>query len=273
MVSDESIGGRTVISKTATILMVYLGGASHSLTEIAAITGLPLSTAHRLLCEMASWGLLERVDSGEYRVGFPLRAIGAAARGATDLEAEASLVLQDLSYTLDADVRLGVLRDEEVEYMEKPAGRRPISTFGQNGLLPAHATAMGKALLAFSSQETVRRLLLCGLRAFTPHTVTAPDRLRHALAMTRLSKLAVVRWELEVGRSALAVPIFGSDGQVIAAVEVRVEDPAAEVSTVYPALTIAGRSLSRQLAYTNAACQPRGSCTSLRSGAPIRQKS
>jgi IclR family transcriptional regulator, acetate operon repressor len=102
MVSDESIGGRTVISKTATILMVYLGGASHSLTEIAAVTGLPLSTAHRLLCEMASWGLLERVDSGEYRVGFPLRAIGAAARGATDLEAEASLVLQDLSHTLDA---------------------------------------------------------------------------------------------------------------------------------------------------------------------------
>jgi hypothetical protein len=90
--------------------------------------------------------------------------------------------------------------------------------------------------------------------------------------MTRLSKLAVVRWELEVGRSALAA-IFGSDGHVIAAVEVRVEDPAAEVSTVYPALTIAGRSLSRQLAYTNAASQPRGSYTSLRSGTPIRQKS
>jgi DNA-binding IclR family transcriptional regulator len=258
VISDESAGGRTVISKAVTILMTYLGGASHSLTEIAAITALPLSTAHRLLCDMAACKLLERANNGEYQIGFPLRAIGATARGATDLEGHAHLVLQDLSHILDTDVRLGVLCNSGVAYIEKLAGRRPISTFEQNRRLPVHATALGKALLAFSPPEVVHLLLMPGLKAFTPHTVTSPDRLRRTLAMARLSRLAVDRWELEVGRSALAVPVFGPDGGVVAAIEARVENPTAELSIVRPALVVAGRSLSRQLSYTHAACPPSG---------------
>jgi DNA-binding IclR family transcriptional regulator len=258
MVSDECAGGRTVISKAAAILMTYLCGASHSLTEIAAITGLPLSTAHRLLCDMSACKLLERANNGEYRVAFPLRFIGAAARGPTDLEGQAHLVLQDLSHVLYADVRLGVLCDFEMAYIEKLAGRRPISTFEQDKRLPVHATAMGKALLAFAPREVVHLLLMRGLRAFTPYTITAPERLRRTLAMARLSRLAVARWEFEVGRSALAVPVFGPEGGVVAAIEVRVEDPAAELPTVRPDLLVAGRSLSRQLSYTYAACPRAG---------------
>jgi DNA-binding IclR family transcriptional regulator len=258
MISDKGAGGRTVISKAVAILMTYLGGASHSLTEIAAVTGLPLSTAHRLLSDMVTCKLLERANNGEYRIGFPLRVIGAAARGAADLEEHANLVLQDLSHILDADVRLGVLRDSEVAYIEKPADRRPTSRFAQGRCLPVHATAMGKALLAFSPPEVVHLLLMRGLKAFTPYTVTAPERLRRTLAMARLSRLAVVRWELEVGRSALAVPVFGPGGGVVAAIEVRVEDPAAELAIVRPALVVAGRSLSRQLSCTHAVC-PRSS--------------
>jgi DNA-binding IclR family transcriptional regulator len=121
-----------------------------------------------------------------------------------------------------------------------------------------HATAMGKALLAFSPPEVVHLLLMRGLRAVTPYTITAPERLRRALAMTRLSRLAVARWESEVGRSALAVPVLRPDGGVMAAIEVRVEDPAAELATVRPALAVAGRSLSRQLSYIYGACPPAG---------------
>jgi hypothetical protein len=66
--------------------------------------------------------------------------------------------------------------------------------------------------------------------------------------MARLTRLAVARWELEPDRSALAVPVFGPGGRVAAAIEVRVDDPAAELPTVRPALVIAGRSLTRELA-------------------------
>jgi DNA-binding IclR family transcriptional regulator len=156
-------------------------------------------------------------------------------------------VLQDLSQALDTDVRLGVLGERDVTYIEKPRGRRPISTFARGNSLPAHATAMGKALLAFSAPALVDMFLSRGLTAFTPFTLTAPDRFRRALAMTRLSRLAVARWELEPDRSALAVPVFGPGGRVAAAIEVRVDDPTAEIPTVRPALVIAGRSLTREL--------------------------
>jgi len=140
-----------------------------------------------------------------------------------------------------------VLGERDVTYIEKPRGRRPVTTFAQHATVPAHATAMGKALLAFSAPALVDMFLGRGLTAYTPFTLTAPDRFRRALAMARLSRLAVARWELEPDRSALAVPVFGPGGRVAAAIEVRVDDPAAELPTVRPALVIAGRSLTREL--------------------------
>jgi hypothetical protein len=147
---DDATAGRTVISKAAVILMTYLNGDVHTLTEIATATGLPLSTAHRLVRELAAWKILERTDDGDYCVGLPLRHIGSAGGNPTSLEERASLVLQDLSQALDTDVRLGVLGERDVTYIEKPRGRRPVTAFAQGSRRPAHATAMGKALLAFS---------------------------------------------------------------------------------------------------------------------------
>jgi len=247
MTDENPTAGRTVVSKAAGILMTYLNGEAHTLSEIAAATGLPLSTAHRLVRELAAWRILERTEDGGYCVGLPLRLIGASGRPGCSLEERAALILPDLSEALGADVRLGVLRASDVAYIEKRAGRRPVTGFGQGAAAPAHATAMGKALLAFSPPRVVSAFLDRGLTAYTPFTLTAPDRFRRALAMTRLSRLAVAHWELEPDRSALAVPVFGPGGRVVAAIEVRVDNPAAELATVRPALTIAGRSLTREL--------------------------
>jgi IclR family acetate operon transcriptional repressor len=126
-------------------------------------------------------------------------------------------------------------------------GRPRVTAFSQGDTAPAHATAMGKALLAFSTPALVNMFLDRGLTAFTPFTLTAPDRLRRALVVARLSGLAVARWELAPGRSELAVPMFGPGGRVAAAIEVRVDDPAAQLPTIRPALIVAGRSLTREL--------------------------
>ncbi|NMH97717.1 IclR family transcriptional regulator [Pseudonocardia acidicola] len=249
MSEEAAAAGRTVVSKAAAILMTFLDdGCVHSLTEIAAATGLPLSTAHRLARELVAWRILDRTEDGDYRVGLPLRLIGSAGACGSSIEERAPLILQDMSYATGAEVRLGILRDRAVAYIEKLPGRRPVSAFSTGAVLPAHATAMGKALLAFSPPEFVEIVVSGGLTAYTRYTITAPDRFRRALAMTRLSRLAVSRWELRMDHSALAVPVFGPGGQVAAALEVRVEDPAAELPTIRPALMIAGRSLTRELA-------------------------
>jgi DNA-binding IclR family transcriptional regulator len=166
------------------------------------------------------------------------------------LEEHACLVLQDLSHALDADVRFSVLNDLEVSYIEKPRGRLPVTTYSQGATVPVHATAMGKALLAFSTPALVDLVLRRGLTAFTPFTLTAPDRFRRALATVRLRRLAVAHRELELNRSALAVPVFGSGGPVLGAIEVGVDNPATDSPGVQPALIVAGRSLTRELSIT-----------------------
>ena len=68
--------GRSVASRVAAILMAFGSGGTHSLTELAGLAGLPISTTHRLVGELVSRRVLERTEGGGYRVGLPLRMIG-----------------------------------------------------------------------------------------------------------------------------------------------------------------------------------------------------
>jgi DNA-binding IclR family transcriptional regulator len=253
MAGNSAEAGRSVTSKIANIVMTFTQGSAHSLTEIAHLAGLPISTAHRLTSELASWGLLERTPDGLYRAGLPLRMIGRTDACPPHLLERAPCVLEDLSRVTRCRTRLGVLQELEVAYIEKQPGLRPASTFVPDATLPAHPTALGRALLAFAPASTVEMTIMRGLRSYTPHTVTAPGRLRRALAVVRRTRLAVTRFELEVGTCGVAVPVFGMGGDVVAAIELTVPDLGGQLQPVAAALSIAGRSLSRELAG--------GSCT------------
>ena len=206
--------GRSVTSKITSILLTFTEGSEHSLTEIARLAGLPISTAHRLTSELASWRLLERTEDGHYRAGLPLRMIGTVDACPPNIAERAPCVLEDLSAATRCRVRLGVLTELDVAYIEKVPGPRPATAFSPAATLPAHPTALGRALLAFSPARTVEMTIMRGLRPYTPHTVTSPDRFRRALAVTRLTRVAVTRWELESGVCGVAMPVFGPGGEV-----------------------------------------------------------
>ena len=76
MAGNSTEPGRSVTSKIVAILLTFNDGNEHSLTEIARLTCLPLSTAHRLVTELAGWGVLERTDESKFQVGLPIKAIG-----------------------------------------------------------------------------------------------------------------------------------------------------------------------------------------------------
>jgi len=248
MAGNSSDSGRSVTSKVVSILLTFTDGNAQSLTEIARLAGLPVSTAHRLITELAAWGVLERTDDAHYRPGVPLRMIGGQPVYPVSLPERARRVMEDVVTATRADARLGVLEGVAVAYTEKLVGHRPVSIFAGEATLPAHATAMGKALLAFSPPAVVDAVLDQGLERFTPHTLTTPDRLRRALAVIRLTRVALCRWEFEAGAAAVAVPVFGGGGTVVAALELKVRDLRRDLNALQPALVVAARCLSRELA-------------------------
>jgi len=241
--------GRSVTSKVIAILLTFTNGSSYSLTEIARLSGLPISTAHRLSTELAAWGILERTDDAQYRVGLPLKVIGSHASHASSMLERARQVMEDLSTATRTCVRLGVLDGVDVAYIEKNRSGRPVSALhGPPAVVPAHATAMGKALLAFSSARTVDMVIAAGLKRYTPFTLTTADGLRRALAVTRLTRVATARREFDARTSTIAVPVFGAGGAVVSALELDIRDSHSELRLLQPALSVAARSLSRDLA-------------------------
>jgi DNA-binding IclR family transcriptional regulator len=247
--------GRSVTSKVTAILIAFSDGEVHTLTEIAAFANLPTSTAHRLASELVAWRLLERTEERSYRIALPLRMIGGEYSESevcsyTMTVMRALPVLDELSRATQNEVRLGILRGADVLTLQPPLRRgneRIKAESLQHRLMPAHATAAGKALLAFSPPEVVDHVIQAGLTAFTPHTITSPDVLRQKLAVIRLTQVATARGEFEHGKATIAMPIFYRRGRVAAAIELTIGDPATELKPASSALSVACRSLSRQL--------------------------
>jgi DNA-binding IclR family transcriptional regulator len=255
MAGNSTDPGRSVTSKVTAILMAFADDGVHTLTEIACSANLPTSTAHRLVSELVAWRLLERTEERSYRIGLPLRMIASEYSESqigsyTETVMCALPVVHELSRATRNEVRLGVLRGSDVLTLQ-PDISRPPERFRPEGLrhavIPAHATAAGKAVLAFSPPEVVDRVIDAGLPALTAHTITSPDVLRRKLSVIRLTQIATSRNESEC-ETAIAMPIFYRGGHVAASIELTIGDLSSELKPAASALSVACHSLSRQLA-------------------------
>ena len=247
MAGNSGDPGRTVASKVAVILATFAAGAEHTLSQIAHETSLPVSTVHRLLRDLVAAELLDRCGDGGYRAAWPLRTLKVDPVEPT-LADRAPLVVDDLAAALQTTARVGVLDALEISYVEKVPGLVCGTSFPNTARLPLHATALGKALLAFLRPVVVRLVIAQGLSSYTPHTVVRADQLQCALQQARMRGFATSAGELDVG-CAVAVPVFDADGGLIAGVEVQVDDLAGPtLARVLPSLVLAARGLSRELA-------------------------
>jgi DNA-binding IclR family transcriptional regulator len=107
MAGNSAEPGRSVTSKIVAILLTFRDGNEHSLTEIARLTCLPVSTAHRLVTELAGWGVLERTDESMFQIGMPIKAIGSRRSYTPTIVESARRVLEDLVTAARTGARLG----------------------------------------------------------------------------------------------------------------------------------------------------------------------
>ena len=178
-------------------------------TELATRARLSKSTAHRLLTVLITQGFVRRAGD-RYCLSEHLFEIGNHVRlcRPNGLRHRAMPFLAELFAQTRQTIHLAVLRDTEVLYVEKLFGHDPAPCDTAIGARrPAYATALGKAMIAFSSPEIVDRNLSVRFKRITPFTIVHSSQLDHALDRVRNSGYATDHEEYQQGVTCLAAPI------------------------------------------------------------------
>lgn len=188
-----------------------------SFTALVEETGLARSTTSRLLAALEANQLLERDVDGAY-VSGPLFALYAARHDPWSQVARlADPVLQKIGAETGETVNLAVPRGETVVQIAQVNGTYLLGARDwMHVTVPPHCSALGKVLYAFDCLPTPEG----PLAQRTEHSLGSSTALLDDLTMVRRRGYATTREELEIGLDAVAAPVHGRDGNVIAALGV-----------------------------------------------------
>lgn len=191
-------------------------------TELSRRLDLHKSTVHRLLSTLMVFGYVEQNPYTErYRLGMKLLHLAGTILERMDLRREAHELLKELSSEVNETVHLVVPDGNSVIYIDKIDSNRTIRMYSQIGRrAPMHASAVGKAILAFSSEDFVRKVIDEGLEKYTANTITDPDKLMKHLETVRTVGFAVDDEENEEGIRCIGAPIFDYSGRVVGALSI-----------------------------------------------------
>lgn len=163
MQADDANLPSNTLDRLTLVLDAFNGHESLGLTDIVARTGLPRSSAHRMLDRLVYLRWLQR-QGRHYRLGIRLVELGSLAVHQDRVHAAAAEHLHHLYRATGMVVHLAVLDGDDVVYLDKIGGRLAAQVPTRvGGRLPADRTALGKALLAYRGHdepggEPVRRL-------------------------------------------------------------------------------------------------------------------
>ncbi|WP_406860335.1 IclR family transcriptional regulator [Streptomyces sp. HUAS MG47] len=237
----------SLLDKAARVLAAFDGPEPRlSLTEVIRRSGLPRSSAHRILDQLVRLRWLDR-EGRDYRMGMRMLELGALAAHHNRLRRAALPRLHALHESTGALVHLYVLDGAEIVCLERIGGSADTGVPSRvGGRMSAHSTAAGKALLAHGDPAVVESVLAGRLRAHTPRTVVAPARLRSRLAEVRDRGVAFDLEETCRGVSCVAAPLRGS-GRAIAAVSVSGRGAHRDLERLAPAVRACARAVWQDL--------------------------
>jgi DNA-binding IclR family transcriptional regulator len=244
------------VDRAARILKVLASGPrSLGVSEIADRLGMTRPTVHGLLQTLQAHGFVEQDrDSDKYQLGAGLLQLGNSYLDLNELRARSLVHAERLATRADASVRVGVMHGASVvvvHHVFRPDTTLQILEVGAE--LPLHASALGKAMLAFVSEDAVADLLAEPLPRLTSRTLT-PRALREELSEVRERGFARERDEAILGESSVASPIFDHSERAVGAIGVvgdtdrlMPRGPARQLSS---AVAEAARGISRELGAT-----------------------
>jgi len=211
----ESTTPSAVIDRVSLVLDTFDGPGRLTLAQVVRRTGLPRSSAHRMLERLVQLRWLRR-SGRDYELGMRLVELGSLAVHQDRLHRAATPLLHDLHRATGLVVHLAVLDGSDVVYLEKIGDRMAAAIPTRvGGRQPAHCAAVGKAMLAYNEEADVVDL---GTRK-TKYSISTPAQLTAELAKVRAHGVAFDREESLTGFGCVAAAI-GAPGEAVAAVSV-----------------------------------------------------
>lgn len=225
LIKNESSGRGASTVRKATLLLRIL--ARHpsgiGLSEVARLSNLHHATVYRLLWTLGEGGLVEcSQDDRRYKLGLGVLELAGALLETLEIRQVARPVLPWLAGISGETAHLATLDRDEMVYLDRVDGPHPVTLRTRLGFrLPAHATSVGKAFLAFSSPTVIERVLQSSrLARYTEHTITDRDVFLAHLEQVRRQGYAVDNQEHRLTIRCVGAPIFDHRGQPAAAVSI-----------------------------------------------------
>jgi DNA-binding IclR family transcriptional regulator len=237
------------IDRAVKVLSALQGVRRMSLSELAARLELAPSTTHGIVRSLVEHGMVvQERGSNRYQLGPAVLRLGNVYLDTLELRSKTIPWAEDLARRTGFAVRTGVLLVDEVviiHHEPRPDGSRQMPEVGI--VIPVHASALGKAMLAFLPDDA-ERVLGGTLRSMTGETITSPEALRRQLDEIRATGSALEEDEAVLGESSVASPVFDSWGGAVGAIGVVI--PSGNLVPNHEARDIvreSARALSREL--------------------------
>lgn len=225
-----------------------------TLTEVAQRTGLTRAAARRVLLTLQTLGYVES-DGKLFSLRPQVLDLGYAYLSSLNVWEVAQPFMQRLVDTVHESSSAAVLDGNDIVFIAHIAANRLMTlsiSVGQR--LPAHATSLGRVLLAaLPEHELERYLSTANLAQLTLRTISDPGRFRETLAIVRRQGYALVDREVDEAVRSIAVPIIGRHGSAVAAINVCAHESRATydriVAEFLPPLRLAAEEISRALGF------------------------
>lgn len=229
-------------------------GGEATLSALAADAGLNISTCHHLLATLMRRGYVaQSTGKRAYRIGTQVLRLSQVCLRNVDLPQRAEAQLERINVTTGETVHLAVIHGDAIVTVAKRDSRHAVrvDTGPLGASEAAHATACGKAILAWLTEDAIRRIVAGKkMSRFTSNTITKMDALSEELRLVRRNGYAMDREEYQPGVICIGAPIRDYTGAVVGSISastplMRATEP--HLDLIRDEIIAATRQLSREL--------------------------
>lgn len=211
------------LEKGMQTLELLISHGALSVSEATKLLGFNRSATHRFIATLKDLGYVVQDSDGKYRATLRVYSLGLAVAARLESRSEARRKMIDLNKTFDETINLGCIEGNELVVIDMLKSHKPLKyelPIGSRGV--PHTTALGKAILAFSDEEVIKKCWEKSrpLVKKTANTITSLDELYSELKNIKHQCFAIDEEEWVEGIRCIAAPVLDHTGGPVYAISI-----------------------------------------------------